>query len=76
MDREELILRRELSESTQWKTIRERLLNLCAEQSANEFFCKDYVRGVLFAIKTVDGWADTYYNQIKKEQQRKGVTNE
>jgi hypothetical protein len=76
VNRDELTLRKELSESKEWDFIRERLLNLCAEQSGNEPFCKDYVRGVLYAINRVDGWADTFYKELKKEQQRKGVTNE
>ena len=73
MDRDELTLRRNLSESKEWKAIRQRLLDFCSLQSSNEPFCDKYVRGVLYGIRAVDTWADAYYAEIDKEKQRKGV---
>lgn len=72
MNRDELTLRKDLSESNEWDFIRDKLLQICIAQSANETFCEKYSRGVLYAIKTVDEWADAYYRAVEKDKQMKG----
>ena len=72
MNRDELTLLKDLSESKEWNCIRERLLPLCVSQSANETFCEKYSRGVLYAVKTVDEWANAYYKEVERDKQRKG----
>lgn len=72
MNKDELQLLRELSESHEWEFIRTRLLDYCSEQSGNDIFFKEYARGVLYAIRIVDGWAKSYYELIKRDKEEKG----
>lgn len=72
MNKDELTLRKDLSESNEWDFIRDKLLQICVAQSSNEAFCEKYSRGVLYAIKTVDEWSTEYYRQVEKERKAKG----
>ena len=72
MNNEELLTRKELSDSSNWVEIRRRLLDYLTEQSGNEIFVDKYAKGLLYGIKIVDTWKDDYFKAVKKEKERKG----
>lgn len=63
--------RKDLSESNEWKEIRTRLLDYCSSNSGSDAFYDKFGRGILYGIKIVDEWANTYYETVKKEQKKK-----
>jgi len=61
-----------LSQHEVWQEIRKELLNASAEKSGNDIYCDKYLRGVMYAVKMVDGWTTDYLKALEENKKKKG----